>query len=167
VVSSVDCESPVGTYFRGIESTGFILQGAHKLAFSLCALLMLVTATTTGSHAQLAADRLWHVKKLYVDSLGTDRGAAEMRAQMIHRLRRTREIQLVSDTGKADAVVKGTGRTWLTGYISLSPRSHSLSQPMFDGFLSVEIVDKNNQTFWLALANLPGTGLQSIWPARW
>jgi hypothetical protein len=108
-----------------------------------------------------------HVKKLYVDSLGTDRGAAEMRAQMIHRLRRTREIQLVSDTGKADAVVKGTGRTWLTGYISLSPRSHSLSQPMFDGFLSVEIVDKNNQTFWLALANLPGTGLQSIWPARW
>jgi len=129
------------------------LQGVLKFALSLCALLILVTASTAASDTQIAADRLSHVKKLYVDSLGTDRGAAEMRAQMIRRLQRSRDIQVVSDPGKADAVVKGTGRTWLTGQISLSPRSHSVSQPMFDGFLSVEIVDKKNETLWSYLVS--------------
>src|SRR5215469_4360670 len=76
-----------------------------------------------------------------------------MRAQMIRRLQRSRDIQVVSEPGRADAVVKGTGRTWLTGHISLSPRSHSLNQPMFDGFLSVEIVDKKNETLWSYLVS--------------
>ena len=129
------------------------MHRALKFELSLYALLMLVTASTTFSHAQGASDQLSHVKKLYVDSLGNDRGAAEMRAQMIRKLLRSRDIQVVSDPGKADAVVKGTGRTWLTGRISLSPRSHSLSQPMFDGFLSVEIVNKNDETLWSYLVS--------------
>jgi phosphate transport system substrate-binding protein len=47
----------------------------------------------------------------------------------------------------------GTGRPRLTGHILLSPRSHSLSQPIFDGFLSVEIVGQNNDTLWSYLVS--------------
>ena len=114
----------------------------------LCSLLIFLFSA--GSSAAYAQDtvRLSQVKKVYVGSLRTDNGAAEMRAQIVRQLRKSQGIQLVSDAKDADAQVKGTGRVWVTGHITLNPRSHSSSQPVFEGFLSVEVVDKSGETLW-------------------
>jgi hypothetical protein len=130
------------------------LSWVVKPASSLCALLILVSASATGSYARVA-ERLSEVKKLYVDSLGNERGAAEMRERMVRRLRKSHDLQVVSDPKEADAMVRGTGRTWVTGHIFLSPRSHSPSQPIVEGFLSVEVVGKNDNTLWSYLVT-PG-----------
>ncbi len=114
----------------------------------LCSLLIFLFSA--GNSAVYAQDtvRLSQVKKVYVGSLGTDNGAAEMRAQIVRQLRKSQGIQLVSDAKDADAQVKGTGRVWVTGHVTLNPRSHSSSQPVFEGFLSVEVVDKSGETLW-------------------
>jgi phosphate transport system substrate-binding protein len=123
------------------------LNDVFRLVFSLCVLLTLVFAAPTYVYAE-AAGGLSQVRKLYVDSLGTDKGAAEMRQQIVSRLRRSQYVQVVSNPKEADALVKGTGRIWVTGHVSLSPRSHSISQSTFGGFLSAEVVGKNDEMLW-------------------
>jgi len=127
------------------------LLRAFRLASSVCALLVL-SASATICHGQ-NAEQLSQVKKLYVDSLGSDRHAAAIREQMVQRLRKSHEVQVVSDPGQADAVVKGTGRVWTTGHVTLSPHSNSLSHPTFEGFLSVEVVSKSGDTLWSYLVS--------------
>jgi phosphate transport system substrate-binding protein len=70
-----------------------------------------------------------------------------MRASMIRRLQKTRDFDVVPDRKSADAIIKGTGRIWVTGHITVNPRTH-LSRPTFGGFLSVEVVGKNGETLW-------------------
>ena len=100
-----------------------------------------------------ASVRLSEVRKLYVDSIGTDNGAAKMRERLIQRLRKSRDVEVVSDPKEAAARIKGTGRIWITGHTSLSPHSHSASQPSFAGFLSVEVVGRNGDTLWSYLVS--------------
>ncbi len=114
----------------------------------LCTLLVLMLSSGISSAFAQIAGRLSQVKKVYVDLLGTDNGAAEMREEMVRQLHKSHEVQVVSDAKEADALVKGTGRVWITGYVSLNPRSHATSQPVFEGFLSVEVVGHGGETLW-------------------
>jgi phosphate transport system substrate-binding protein len=132
-----------------------------KLVSSLAVLLTLVFASPAAGYAQDAI-RLSQVRKLYVGSLGTDKGAAEIRQLLVRRLRKSQYVQVVSNPKDADALVRGTGRIWVTGHVSLSPRSHSISQPTFGGYLSVEVVGKNDETLWSYLvtpSNFPWNGI--------
>jgi phosphate ABC transporter phosphate-binding protein len=95
-----------------------------------------------------SGERLSQVKKVYVDSFGAGKGAATMRSQIVHRLRDSGSFEIVSDLQHADAVIKGTGQTWTTGYVSLSPRSPSVRSPVYQGFLSVQVVGKNDEPLW-------------------
>jgi hypothetical protein len=134
-----------------------------KLASSLSVLLTLGVAIPAIGYAQPAI-RLSQVKKVYVDSLGRDKGAAEMRQEVVRRLGRSQYVQVVSDPKEADALVRGTGRIWLTGRVSLSPRSHSISESTFGGFLSAEVVGRNDETLWSYLvtpSNFPWNGITS------
>ncbi|MGB0116172.1 MAG: phosphate ABC transporter substrate-binding protein PstS [Terriglobales bacterium] len=97
-----------------------------------------------------------------MDSLGTGRGAAKMRQEMVRLLRKSHDVRLVSDPKDADALVRGTGRIWVTGRVSLSPHSQSASQPTFEGFLSAEVIGKNGDTLWSYLvspSNFPWKGI--------
>jgi phosphate transport system substrate-binding protein len=117
-----------------------------------CALLFLLAISPTAAHTQ-TADRLSQVRKIYVDSLGADHGAGEIREQLIRRLRKSHDIQLVSSSKEADAVLTGSGRIWVTGHISPNGRTHSPSQPIFGGVLSAELVGKQDETLWSYLVN--------------
>lgn len=88
------------------------------------------------------------MRKLYVDSLGTSKAAEEVRARLIRRLRGAHGLQITENEAVADAVAKGTGQIWTTGSVLLGPRPNSPSQPMYEGFLSVEVIGKGNQTLW-------------------
>jgi phosphate transport system substrate-binding protein len=114
--------------------------------------VLVVCAFASGSYGQVA-ERLSQVRKLYVGSLGTDKGAPEMRAQLVRRLQKSHDVQVVSDPKHADALLRGTGRLWVTGRVSLSPHSHISSQPIFEGFLSAEVVGKNDETLWSYLVS--------------
>ncbi len=132
-----------------------------RFAWILSALLALAAASATGGEGQAAA-QLSQVKKLYVDSLGTGKGAAEIHEHLIRRLRKSHDVQLVSNPKEADALIKGTARIWATGYSSLSPHSHSASQPTFEGYLSTEVVGKDGNTLWSYLvtpSDFPWNGI--------
>ena len=102
-------------------------------------------------HGQ-CVESLAQVRKLYVTSLGQNARAEEMRGRLVRRLQRSHEIEVVSSANQADAVLKGTAQTWKTGHVSLSPRSHAPGYDVFEGFLSVEVVDRNHETLWSYLA---------------
>ncbi len=132
-----------------------------KVASSLCILLTMASVMAAASEAQ-SAEQLSHVKKLYVDSLGTGRGAYQMRDEMLRLLRKSHDVQLVSAPRDADAIIKGTGQIWVTGQVSLSPHSHSATERIFEGFLSAEVIGKNGDTLWSYLvtpSNFPWKGI--------
>jgi len=84
-----------------------------------------------------------------VGSLGAKQGASELRDKLIQRLHKARGIEVVPNPSQADAIITGTGEIWLKGYISTSPRPSPYNrQPVYDGYLSVEIKGKNNQILW-------------------
>jgi phosphate transport system substrate-binding protein len=128
------------------------LNRVFRLASALSVLLVLLSASATICHTQDTA-QLSQVRKLYVDSLGSDRHAVAIREQMVQRLRKSHEVQVVSDPRQAEAVIKGTCRIWTTGHVTLSPRSNSLRQSTFEGFLSVELVSKSSETLWSYLVS--------------
>lgn len=95
----------------------------------------------------LGSDQLSQVKKVYVDSFGNSKVASMMRKQMVERLRASRRLKVVADPKQADAVIKGTGQTWITGYETFS-RSHTVRSAVYQGFLSVQVVGKNDEVLW-------------------
>ncbi len=134
------------------------MSSIFKTACSICALVVLVTASASAQ----GAERLSQVKKIYVESLGKGSGAPEMRQQLIRRLRRSRDLQVVADPKEADAVIRGTGRRWVTGRDSLSPHARNLRETSFGGFLSVEVIGKNGDTLWSYLVSPSGFAWNGI-----
>jgi len=98
------------------------------------------------------AENLSQIKKVYIDSFGLENGAGKLRDRLIEELRQKAKWGAVSSPAQADAVIKGSGSLWVAGYYSTSPRSTSMSrQPVYRGFLSVEILGKNEEPLWSSL----------------
>ena len=102
----------------------------------------------SGVRAQ-TAETLSQVKKIYVESLGQDDAATKLRERIIRDLRKNEGLDIVTAPNKADAVIKGGESIWVTGYYSNNPRTPSSGrQPILRGFLSAEVVGKDNETLW-------------------
>jgi hypothetical protein len=118
-------------------------------------LAVMVLACTFGASAgsQVAgaqtAVKLSQIKKVYVGSLGDKKGAADLQAEMIKRLKENHAVQVVATAAEADAVMTGSGETWVKGYYSTSPRPSRYAQStIYGGTLSVEVKGKDNETLW-------------------
>jgi hypothetical protein len=121
----------------------------------LAATQVLYSGKLDGSAAQ-TAETLLQVKKVYVTSLGGKQGAAELRDKLILRLKKCPDIEVVGSSSEADAILTGTGETWLNGYINTSSKPSPYSrQPVYDGYLSVELHGKSGTVLWSYLAK-PG-----------
>ena len=106
------------------------------------------------SIAQTATD-LRQVKRVFVASLGEKAGAAGFRKRIVDELKRSRDITLAVSPEDADAVLTGDSDLYIRGYISLNPRSGTRpgdGEPVYDGFLSVELKGKNDEVLWSYLA---------------
>jgi len=122
------------------------------LTMRICAFLCIaIQAGSFPLHAQ-KAEKLAQMKTLYVDALGESKRSIDLRDRLVRRLEHSHEIQITTDSAKADAVLKGNGQIWSVGEISLSPHSHSANTPVLEGYLSVEVVGKGDQTLWSYLA---------------
>ena len=83
------------------------------------------------------AESLSQVKKVFVDSLGTEHGATELRDAMIKAPSKNSYIQVVATASEADAVVRGSGKIWETGSMRIGLRG-SISQKTYDGYLQAD-----------------------------
>jgi phosphate ABC transporter phosphate-binding protein len=102
------------------------------------------------AHSQTPA--LPQVRKIYVETFTGKLGNTELRQQIIDNLRNSPTIGVVPDRGDADAVLKGTGELWISGYVSISPHATiSNASPVYAGFLSSQLVGKNGETLWSSL----------------
>jgi len=120
------------------------LRTSHKIAS--CAVLFFLCI---GGAAAQTAKTLVEIKKVYVEQFGEENGAAKLRDATIEQLRRKAKLEIVPAPQQADAIVKGNGSIWVTGYISSDLRSPSNTrQPVFHGFLSVEIIGKDGEPLW-------------------
>jgi phosphate transport system substrate-binding protein len=88
------------------------------------------------------------VKKVYVDAF-SEANTAQLRDRLIERLNRSGKLAVVPDPASADAVVKGSGSVWITGYTSNTPKAPANTrQPIYRGYLSVELQGKNHEPLW-------------------
>lgn len=98
-------------------------------------------------------------KRLYVEPFATKAGAEKLRDDLTAELRKLGSFSLVPDEANADFVLGGGGEIWIKGYRSFSPRSHmkmpSNGTPIYGGYLSVELRNKQGVTVWSYLAT-PG-----------
>jgi len=125
---------------------GFFLKA--RAAGAVCVLLLLNCFAVPAQ----TAEGLSQIKKVYIDSFGQENGASKLRDRLARELRLKAKWDIVSSAATADAVIKGSGSLWIAGYYSTAPRSASMSrQPVYHGFLSVEILGKDNEPLWSSL----------------
>jgi phosphate ABC transporter phosphate-binding protein len=119
-----------------------------RIVLGFAGLSILMLPVGSGVRAQ-TAETLSQVKKIYVESLGQDDAATKLRERIIRDLRKNEGLDIVTAPNKADAVIKGGESIWVTGYYSNNPRTPSSGrQPILRGFLSAEVVGKDNETLW-------------------
>jgi len=126
----------------------------RHVLYSLLTCTLWCTWNATASIAQTVTD-LRQVRRVFVGSLGEKPGAAGLRKRIVDELKRSREIMLAASPPEADAVLTGDGDTFVRGYISLNPRSGTRpgdGDPVYDGFLSVQLKAKNDEVLWSYLA---------------
>jgi len=91
------------------------------------------------------------IRSVYVDSFGGKPGAQELRASLIAALEKSHKLKVASTPGQADAVLGGSGETWIRGYYSLNPRVRyvtSDAHAVYGGYLSVELKNSHEETLW-------------------
>lgn len=94
-----------------------------------------------------AAESLSQVKKVLVDSLGTEYGASNLRDAILKALKKNGDIQVVATVSEADAVIRGSGKIWVTGSLRVGPHG-GISEKTYDGYLQVELLGRANKTLW-------------------
>src|SRR5215469_16551182 len=116
----------------------------RSVSASLAALLFLAAPAQTQT-----ADALNQIRKIYVDTFSGKLGGAELQQRIINSLHKDSSLEVVADPSHADAVLKGTGESWVRAYISVSPRaSANTKAPVYGGYLSAQITGKDGETLW-------------------
>jgi hypothetical protein len=98
------------------------------------------------------------VRQIYVEPFTTQAGSEKFRDEVIRALGNLHDVSLTQDKASADAVLGGGGSVWIKGYRSHNPQLGSVpanGSPIYNGFLSVELRDKEDQTLWSYLATPP------------
>jgi phosphate transport system substrate-binding protein len=109
---------------------------------------LLLTATFQSGSAQ-TVQSLSQIRRIFVEPLGEGTLGSEFRDRVIDRLRKDGHLTVVEAREQADAVMSGSGEVWVTGYVSVSPRTASTTkQTVFSGFLSARVVGSNNEVLW-------------------
>jgi hypothetical protein len=112
---------------------------------------------TMPAFSEKAENRLAGIKRIYVEAFPPKAGSGKLREDLIAELRRTGSLSVVASESDADAIVASDGETWIKGYQSLNPRSGRLpsnGEPVYAGYLSVELKDTKGDTLWSYLVTL-------------
>jgi len=117
-------------------------------ASRILAIGLLLTATVRSGSAQ-TAESLSQIRRILIEPLGQGTLGNEFRERVIDRLRKDGHLSVVEAGDQADAVMSGTAEVWVTGHVSVSPRTASTTkQTVFSGFLSARVKGRNNEVLW-------------------
>jgi phosphate ABC transporter phosphate-binding protein len=118
-----------------------------RLVLQLCVGLVALMALPCHAAAQSAVP-FGRVRTLQVDSMGEGTTATAIRQRVIDRLNKSGRLKVVENSSAADASLRGTSNVWVSGTISLSPRSNSAIENVYQAYLSIELVDTSGQILW-------------------
>jgi phosphate transport system substrate-binding protein len=113
---------------------------------ALAALLLLHHAAAQTPSTR--AGGLTGTRTIHVASLGEGSSAEALRARVIDRLNSSGKLKVVEGASGADFLLRGDSNIWATGNISLNPRTNSARQTIYEGYLSVDLLNKSDQTLW-------------------
>ena len=119
--------------------------------FALCCAMF-------GSGLALQTAPVNRIRRIYVEPFTTQAGSEKFREDVIAELRKLSSVSPVSDESSADAILGGGGEIWIKGYRSHNPQLGDAppnGTPIYSGFLSIELRDKNGETLWSYLATPP------------
>lgn len=136
-----------------------------KAAYRAVGIVGCCAAWIVIGHAGQLGLSLQQIKSVYVDSFGAKPGAKELRASLIAALEKSHKVKVAATPGQADAVLGGSGETWIRGYYSLNPRVRyvtSDAHAVYDGFLSVELKSPHEETLWSYLVTPRHFGQERI-----
>src|SRR5579872_5909491 len=122
------------------------------LAVTACLSMMAPPVFSESGDTKLAG-----IRRIFVELFPAKTGSEKLRQYLIAELRRLGSPSIVSSESDADAILTGDGETWIKGYRSLNPRSGRLpsdGEPVYAGFLSVELRDAKGETLWSYLVTL-------------
>ncbi|MGA7318850.1 MAG: hypothetical protein WBX22_33345, partial [Silvibacterium sp.] len=127
-------------------STGFPVRSPYQLLRTWIILTLFLLLGACGGLAQ-GAQGLSGIHSIRVEFSPDSRRIEETRARIDQQLAKNR-LQVVNETASADAVLRLRSNVWATGTISASPRSNSTRATNYQGYLSAELIGKDNQTLW-------------------
>jgi len=117
-----------------------------------------LTFASSGLLRAQSAATLAQVHKIYVEQFSGKRGAQEIRNEVMDRLKHDPALSLVGSAAQSDAVLKGNGEIWTTGYISNNPRASASSRsPVYSGYLSLTLEGGDAQPLWSYLVTPSGS----------
>ncbi len=123
-------------------------KACSRLSAGVAVATALIAVCAVAVQAQTAAT-LSQVRKIYVEPFSGKLGAGEIRNEMIERLKHHSELTVVGSASQADAVLKGSGKIWVSGYIGNNPRAQGSSRsPIYNGYLSLTLEGGNAQPLW-------------------
>lgn len=103
---------------------------------------------------------------IYVESFGgTGNGADLLRSEMIRLLKARKDVSIASTEAAADRVLTGVNQIFIKGYLSRNPRVRyrtSDSRPVYGGYVSLELKDRNDDTVWSYLITPSRFGSEDI-----
>ena len=104
-----------------------------------------------------SGNQLAGIKRIFVEAFPSKAGSEKLREELVAELRKVPSLSIAASETEADAILTGDGETWIKGYRSLNPRSGRLpsnGEPVYAGFLSVELKDTKGDTLWSYLVTL-------------
>jgi hypothetical protein len=110
------------------------------------------------------ANTLRSVKRIFIEGFGDKPELREVKKALAAEIRHSDVVGLADSADQADATLTGHGDTWLKGYYSLNPRagtSPANGQPIYGGYVSVELKNRAGVTLWSYLAT-PHAGSRNI-----
>jgi phosphate transport system substrate-binding protein len=130
-------------------------MSVSRLGFTVC--LALCCGITGPALAWQAVPATPH-RRIYVEPFATREGSEKFREDILSELRRIKSVSRAVDESSADEILGGGGEVWIKGYRSHNPQLGKVAPngtPIYTGFLSIELRDKNGQTLWSYLATPP------------
>jgi hypothetical protein len=98
------------------------------------------------------------IRRIYVEPFASREGSEKFREDVTAELRKMKFVSLAADESSADEILGGGGEIWIKGYRSHNPqfgRVAANGTPIYTGFLSIELRNRDGQTLWSYLATPP------------
>jgi len=103
--------------------------------------------------------------RLFVEPFGSKPGASGLRAAVVNVLQKNRSLTVTNDASSAEFILAGSGETYIKGYLGTNPRVRYLNsdaRPVYGGFLSVELKNREHDTIWSYLVTPRRFGSEDI-----